>query len=96
MASVTFAADDSLKTGMARFQWVNWSELSREESMKKEIFEEYIKTGKLSDENWEFCNSIDWHPVDWLPLNEKFAKELEQRRKGPFIKLNSVEEIFTE
>jgi len=96
MGCITVPLEESFKKRMEAFPWVNWSELSREESMKKEIFEEYIKTGKLSDENWEFCNSIDWHPVDWLPLNEKFAKELEQRRKGPFIKLNSVEEIFTE
>lgn len=64
--------------------------------MKKKIFEEYIATGTLTDKDWKFCKEIDWHPVDKLPLREEFKKELKQRRKGPFIKLRSVEEIFEE
>ena len=51
---------------------------------------------KISDEDWKFCNKIDWHPVDELPLKEEFVKDLKKRKKGPFIKLNSVEEIFEE
>jgi hypothetical protein len=61
---------------------------------KKEIFEEFIKTGKLSDEDWKFCERIDWHPVDELPLKESFVKRLQEAEKGSFIKLNSVAEIF--
>lgn len=36
MASVTFAADESLKAGMAKFSWVNWSEVGREEMAERE------------------------------------------------------------
>ena len=65
-----------------------------DELKKKEIFEEFIKTGKLSDEDWKFCERIDWHPVDELPLKESFVKRLQEAEKGSFIKLNSVAEIF--
>ena len=64
--------------------------------MKRDIFVRYKQTGEITDEDWEFCERIDWHPVDVLPLKEEFKKELEQRRKGPFIKFRSVEEIFEE
>jgi hypothetical protein len=64
--------------------------------MKRDIFVRYKQTGGITDEDWEFCEKIDWHPVDELPLKEEFKKELEQRRKGPFIKFRSVEEIFEE
>lgn len=96
MASITLSVSEEFKAEMKSFAWVNWSEVAREEALKKDIFEEYIRTGRLSDEDWEFCQEIDWHPVDDLPLKEEFVKKLEQRKKGPFIKLNSVDEIFEE
>jgi len=96
MANVTLTLPDAFKAAIKHFSWVNWSDIAREESLKREIFERYIKTGTVSDEDWKFCESIDWHPVDELPLKEEFKNELEQRRKGPFIELNSVDEIFEE
>jgi len=63
---------------------------------KRDIFVRYKQTGEITDEDWEFCEKSDWHPVDELPLKEEFKGDLEQRRKGPFIKFRSVEEIFEE
>jgi len=94
MATVTLSVTEKFKNRLKRFAWINWSEIAREEAMKKVIFESYIKTGKISGEDWEFCGKIDWHPVDELPMKEKFKKELSRRRKGPFAKLKSVEELF--
>lgn len=62
--------------------------------MKRDISERYKKTGEVTDEDWEFCERIDWHPVDELPLKESFVKRLEEAEKGPFIRLESVEDIF--
>lgn len=96
MACITVSMDKSLKKRISLFPWVNWSEVGREEALKKEIFDRYIKTGKVSDKEWQFCEEIDWHPVDWLPLKEKYVKELEQARKETPIRLKSVDEIFEE
>ena len=57
---------------MEHFSWVNWSEVNREELNKKRIFEEFIKTGTLSTEDQEFCDKIDWYPVDELELKEEY------------------------
>lgn len=62
--------------------------------MKKLIFENYLQTGNVSDNEWAFCEKMDWHPVDELPLKEEFKKELEKRKKGPFLKLKMVDELF--
>ncbi len=94
MVSITLSVSDGLKASLGHFSWVNWSEIARKEANKKRIFEEYIESGEVSDKDWEFCEKIDWHPVDELPLKEEFAKELEERKKGPFIRLESVDEIF--
>lgn len=32
--------------------------------------------------------------VDEPPMKEEFKKELKKRRKGPFIKFKSVEDLF--
>ncbi|MEA3378373.1 MAG: hypothetical protein U9Q69_01915 [Nanoarchaeota archaeon] len=94
MVSISIPVEDSFKEGLDFFPWVNWSEVGREESRKKEIFDKYVKTGKVSDEDWKFCEKIDWHPVDELPLREEFIKELEEARKEkPIGKPMTLEEL---
>ena len=94
MASLTLSVSEEMKGELKSFVWVNWSEIAREETIKKLIFENYIKIGELTDEEWGFCEKIDWHPVDELPIKEEFKKELEKRKKEKYIKLKSVEQIF--
>lgn len=94
MASLTLSVSDEFKNQLKTFMWVNWSEIAREETMKKLIFENYIETGSITDEEWKFCEKIDWHPVDELPLKEEFEKEVGRRKKEKSIKLKSVSELF--
>ena len=93
MASLTLSISDEFKSQLKTFMWVNWSEIAREEAMKKLIFENYIKTGNITDEEWEFCEKIDWHPVDELPLKEEFKKEIEKRKKEKGIKFKNIAEL---
>ena len=94
MVSITVPIENKLLEKIEQLSWVNWSDVARERLKKREIFERYLKLGTITDEDWKFCDKIDWHPVDELPLREEFAKELKERKKGPFIKLNSVDELF--
>jgi len=61
--------------------------------MKRAIFEEFIKTGELSAEDQEFCDRIDWYPVDELPLREEYVKKLKRIEKGPHSKTMTLEEL---
>lgn len=94
MVSITLSISEEFKEQLKSFSWVNWSEIAREEALKKLIFENYIKTGILNDIEWEFCEKIDWHPVDELPLKPEFIKKLKNTKKEKSIKLKSVSEIF--
>lgn len=96
MVSITVPLEETFKTRMDKFSWINWSEVGREESLKKEIFEKYVRTGQLSDEDWEFCEKTDWHPVDELPLREEYVKKLKSARKEKGVRYNSVDEFFEE
>jgi hypothetical protein len=94
MASVTISITDQFKDQLKNFQWVNWSEIAKEETMKKLIFEKYLKTGKVSDEDWNYCDKIDWHPVDELPIKKEYVEKLKKIKKEKSIKVDSVSDIF--
>ena len=93
MASITLSLPDKFKAALKHFSWVNWSEIGREETMRKGIFDRFIKTGTLSEEDQEFCDSIDWYPVDELELKEEFIEELKKARKEPSGKAMTIEEF---
>lgn len=93
MVSVTIAVEESVKARVESFAWVNWSEIAREEALKRELFDKYVKTGKLSDEEWKFCDKLDWIPGDWLPLREEFVEELKRAEKGPHSKAMTAEQF---
>lgn len=94
MSSLTLSVTDEFKHELKEFSWVNWSEIAREEVMKKLIFECYIKTGNISDEDWKFCKKIDWHPVDELPLKKHIREKIDKRKKEKFLKYATLDALF--
>lgn len=94
MPSIIVPVSEKFREETARhLAWVNWSELSREESRMKLIFDGFLKTGKLSEEDSKFCEETDWHPVDWLPLREEFIREIKRIEKGKYSKPMNLEEL---
>ena len=85
---------EEMKNELKSFLWVNWSEIAREETIKKLIFENYLKTGTVTDEEWKFCEKIDWHPVDELPFRKEFLEKLKSVKKEKSIRIKSVSDIF--
>ncbi|HLC64991.1 MAG TPA: hypothetical protein VJI46_02585 [Candidatus Nanoarchaeia archaeon] len=67
MASVTFAIPDKVKEDMESLPWVNWSELAREEVLKR---------AKLAKEFEEFRKIISKSK-----FTEKDADQLAERAK---------------
>ena len=94
MPSMIFPIEDELKLKIDKFLWVNWSEVAREESLKRDIFERFIKTGTLSKEDQEFCDRIDWYPIDELEVREEYIEKLKKRiEKEPSGKSMSLKEF---
>ncbi len=94
MQTVTITLPNEIKSEMQKFAWVNWSVIALKNLRMKMIFEEYMKTKKISKENQRFCEAIDWHPVDELPLKKSHIKEIQKALKGKFIRYDSVDELF--
>jgi hypothetical protein len=93
MVSLTINIEEDTLKSMETFNWVNWSSLAREEIRKKVIFEKYMEKRTLGKEDAQFCEDIDWHPVDELPLKKSFVKKLQKISKGPHIKFKNMEEL---
>lgn len=64
--------------------------------LKQDIFNRYKKTREITDEDWEFCEKIDWHPVDELPPKKEHINELKRRLKEEVSgkKYTSTKEFF--
>ena len=93
MVSITFPIKPEILSQVEHFPWINWSELAREEILRKEIFKRYMKTNKITKEDQEFCEEIDWHPVDELPLREDYIKKLQKIAKEPSGRSMTIEEF---
>ena len=89
MVNVVLTIPDDVRKEMLHFSWINWSEVAREEVIKKDIYKKYLKYGRLSKEDTIFCENIDWHPVDELPLKEEFIKDLKTAEKGKQYKVDA-------
>ena len=57
MASITFSVNDELKSELSKFTWVIWSELVKQELIKRleraekfKRFDEILKNSKMTDE----------------------------------------------
>ena len=94
MVSVTLSITKEFKEELRQFPWINWSEIAREEILKKIIFENYIKTAKLTDEEWDFCEKNDWHPADELPFKKEYIKKINIRKNEQSLRLKNVDDIF--
>ena len=86
MACITVSVEKPFKERLERFPWVNWSEIGREEVLKRYIFVKYMKTGNITKEEEKFCENIDWHPVDELPLKKEFIRKLKNIEKKSYSK----------
>lgn len=61
--------------------------------LKKDIFERFVETGALSEEDQEFCDEIGWYPVDEMELKVEYADKLKSRLKEPVGKTITIKEF---
>lgn len=73
MVSVTFSVPDNIKAEMKQLSWINWSELARQEALKRvklahdfETFKRIVSKSKLTEK-------------DALELGKKINKSLHKR-----------------
>lgn len=64
----------------------------KKEIRKRKIFETYIRNNTISKSDSSFCESIDWHPVDELPVKEEVIDRIKEEKS--FVKVQDPSDIF--
>ena len=75
MANVSLTVPDELKAKMEEFPWINWSEVAREEAIKREM---------LHEDFWEFNRIVSKSKLteeDAMRLAKDVNKGLHERYK---------------
>lgn len=54
----------------------------------------YSKKESFTQEELDWMEETDWHPVDEMGLKPQFIKKLEEAEKRKSIKGKTIEELF--
>ncbi|MDK2947848.1 hypothetical protein SAMN04488589_0066 [Methanolobus vulcani] len=94
MTTMTVPLDDELYDKIHKLSWVRWSKVAQDGIRKRKIFETYMRDKEISEDDAVFCEMIDWHPVDELPLKEEFIDKIKKIAKEPGIPVKDISDIF--
>ena len=94
MSTLTVPVDDELYEKIQSMSWVRWSKVVQDGIRKRKIFETYMRDKEISEEDAVFCEMIDWHPVDELPLKEEFIDKIKKIDKEAGIPVKDISDIF--
>ena len=61
--------------------------------IKRDIFDRFTKTGELTKEDQEFCDKLEWSPIDELEVREEYIEKLKVKSKESEDKSMSIEEF---
>jgi hypothetical protein len=94
---MTLSIPKELEKELIERPHIKWTEIARNairkeaiELKKKEIFEKYVKQQKITKEEQEFMENIDWHPVDELPIKKEYANKITKKSKTTSKKINEI------
>ena len=62
--------------------------------MKRDILEKFMKSDEISKEDQEFCDRIDWDPIDELEVREEYIEKLKKVEKEPHSRM-TLEKLDT-
>ncbi|ADE35598.1 hypothetical protein [Methanohalophilus mahii] len=94
MATLTIPIDDEFYQKIQELSWIRWSRVVQEGIRKRKILEIYIRNNTISESDASFCESIDWHPVDELPVKEEVVDKIKSEDKSSLVKVKDVADIF--
>lgn len=94
MSTLTIPIDDDLYDKIQIHSWVKWSKVAQDEIRKRKILEIYIRDKIISEEDAEFCEMIDWHPVDELPLKQEIIEKVQKADKKSHVSVGDISDIF--
>lgn len=91
--NITMSVSGELEKGIKKYPHIKWTEIARKamteelEKIKKlDILKKYVDKEAFNDEDEEWMNKNNWHPVEHLSLKPEFIKDaLRIEKKGKYI-----------
>ncbi len=94
MSTLTIPIDDKLYDRVQSFSWVRWSKVVQDGIRKRKIREVYLREKSISEADVAFCEEVDWHPVDELPIRQEVIDKLKKSNKRSLAAVRNVSEAF--
>ncbi|MDK2825472.1 MAG: hypothetical protein PWQ63_1563 [Methanolobus sp.] len=94
MSTLTIPIDDELYDKVQTLSWVKWSRVAQDGIRKRKILEIYIRDKTISEEDAKFCEMIDWHPVDELPIKQELIGKLKKADTKSYEAVEDISDIF--
>ena len=100
--NITLSVSGELEKLIRKHSEIKWTEVARqgmlseaEKLQKLELLRKFVEKEPISDEDFEWMDKHDWHPVDEMGLRPEFVKEsLHISKEGKFKKLKKVSDLF--
>ncbi|MBI2529750.1 MAG: hypothetical protein HYW05_01230 [Candidatus Diapherotrites archaeon] len=99
--NITLSVSGELETLVKSHRQIKWTEIAREairkeaKRMKKlEILQKYMERKPITEEEWDWMDEIDWHPVDEMNYKPEFVKEAMQASKSRPKRIKSLDELL--
>ncbi|MEK6973087.1 MAG: hypothetical protein AABW72_03545 [archaeon] len=91
--NITMSVSGELEKGIKKYPHIKWTEIARkamvlelEKINKLDILKKYVDKEEFTDEDEEWMNKNNWHPVEHLALKPEFIKDaLRIEKKGKYI-----------
>ena len=92
--NITLSVSGELERLIKKHPEIKWTEVARkgmfseaERLQKLELLRKFVDKEPISDEDFEWMDTHDWHPVDEMGLRPEFVKEsLRISREGKSAK----------
>lgn len=94
MSTLTIPIDDELYDKVQSLSWIRWSKVVQDGIRKRKILETYLREKSISEDDAAFCEAIDWHPVDELPIRQEVIDKLKKADKRSLVAVRNVSDIF--
>ncbi len=100
--NITLSVSGELEKLIKKHPEIKWTELARqgmlseaEKLQKLEILRKFLDRELLNEDDYEWMDKHDWHPVDEQALRPEFVREsLRISKKGKFKKVKKISDLF--
>ncbi|MFH0836795.1 MAG: hypothetical protein V1870_01575 [Candidatus Aenigmatarchaeota archaeon] len=99
--NITLSVSGELEKMIKEHPEIKWTELARqgmiseiERFQKTNILKKMIEREPFTNQDIEWMDKNDWHPVDEMELKPEFIKKVEQRSKNQCVRVKTVKDVF--